>query len=822
MGFGISKASCAISRSHPEVQAAALSLLHARVPAALAAGLVNSSLVVCVFIDAVATQKLMVWYGLNTFAVVVGGALWFHNRNQSETGWIHRWRRTVVIFFGVGGVLWGMAGVLFFLPDSPIHFTVLAFVLGGMAAGALAILSVHLPTFHAYVLPSLLPFCARLTFEGETASLAMAAMFLMYIVAVVVVAPKTHAALAQTFALRLENRALLQGLERRVRDRTRRQASVVDFSQRALSGLETDTLLREAACIVAAGLPATCAAVMELLPDSDLLAVRATAGWKDDVILQANVPAGPESLSGYTLRTGEPTVCHDPLNETRFEIPRVLRERGVRSIIVVPIWGDRAYYGTLEAWNTEPRTIGADDVHFVRAVATTIAAASQRRQSEEHGQRLALHDPLTGLPNRALFRDFLSQAMSRTKRSGELLALLLIDLDHFKDVNDSLGHPAGDMLLAEVGQRLRGCVREAEPPARLGGDEFAVILSGLVTPDGAATVAEKIFTFLGKPYRLDGHDLYIGVSIGITIYPHDGGDPDSLLCNADLALYRAKERGRNTYQFYSADLASSVEMRMELLRDLRLAIEGNQMELAYQPQVALRDGRVTGVEALLRWRSTRRGLVLPGEFIPFAEASGLIIPLEDWTIRQACVQGRRWREAGLPRVLIAVNLSLSQWRRRNMPAAIERILEHYEYDPRCLELEITERVFPLPDEIDFLEDIGHLRRQGISISIDDFGTGHSNLQRLLELPVDRIKIDRSFVGGIGCRVNAEKIARAIIVLGRSLGVKVVAEGVEQALQIDFLRSEGCDFAQGYYFGRPMRSNELVAWMAGTNMETMVS
>jgi diguanylate cyclase (GGDEF)-like protein len=822
MSFRISRASRAISQSHPEVQAMALSLLHARVPAALAAALVNSSLVILVFSDVVARQPLMVWYGLNIFSVVVGSALWFRNRKQTETGWIHRWRRTVVIFFGTGGVLWGMAGVLFFLPDSPIHFTVLAFVLGGMAAGALATLSVHLPTFHAYVLPSLLPFCVRLAVEGGTDSLAMAAMFLMYIVAIIVVAPRTHAALAQTFALRLENRALLHGLERRVHDRTRRHASVVDFSQRALSGLETARLLREAASIVAEGLPATCAVVMELLPDSDLLAVRATAGWTDDVVIQANVSAGRRSLCGYALRTGEPAVCHDPGIETRFEIPFVLRERGVVNIIAVPIWGERAHYGTLVAWNTEPRTIATDDVHFVRAVATTVAAALQRRQSEEHGQRLALHDPLTGLPNRALFRDFLSQAISRTKRSGELLALLLIDLDHFKDVNDSLGHPAGDLLLAEVGQRLRGCVREAEPPARLGGDEFAVILSGLAHPDGAATVAEKIVTILSKPYRLDGHDLYIGASIGITIYPDDSEDPDTLLRNADLALYRAKERGRNTYQFYSADLGSRVEMRMELLRDLRLGIEGNQMELVYQPQVALRDGSVAGVEALLRWRSSRRGLVLPGEFIPIAEASGLIIPLEDWTIRQACVQGRQWREAGLSEVLIAVNLSLAQWRRRNMPLAIERILRDYESDPRCLELEITERVFPLPDETDFLQGIGYLRRQGVSISIDDFGTGHSNLQRLLELPVDRIKIDRSFVTGIGRRANAEKIARAIILLGRSLGVKVVAEGVEQALQIDFLRSEGCDFAQGYYFGRPMPPDELVAWMPVTNTEAVVS
>ena len=449
--------------------------------------------------------------------------------------------------------------------------------------------------------------------------------------------------------------------------------------------------------------------------------------------------------------------------------------------------GGNGHYGTLEAWSTESPTIADDDVHFIRAVATTVAAALQRRRSEELAQHLALHDPLTGLPNRSLFRDYLSQALSRTERAGALLALLLVDLDHFKDVNDSLGHPAGDLLLEEVARRLRACIRKGDPPARLGGDEFGVILSDLRHLDGAAVAATKILAVLSKPLEVDGHSLNVGASIGIAIYPIDGKDPDTLLRNADLGLYRAKEHGRNSYEFYSSDLTAHVEMRMELLRDLRMAIEGNQMELAYQPQVDLRDGRVAAVEALLRWRSPRRGIVLPGEFIPIAEASGLIIPLGDWTIRQACVQSQQWRRGGLS-VLTAVNLSLAQWRRTNIVKTIERTLQDCECDPRCLELEITERVFPIPDETDFLVGISYLRQLGVTISIDDFGTGHSNLGRLLELPVDRIKIDRSFIAGIGRPGNAEKITRSIIVLARSIGATVVAEGVERALQVEFLQS----------------------------------
>jgi diguanylate cyclase (GGDEF)-like protein len=502
--------------------------------------------------------------------------------------------------------------------------------------------------------------------------------------------------------------------------------------------------------------------------------------------------------------------------EKRFEIPPLLRERGVVSTIAVAIWGDQSPIGVLEAWGTESWTIVADDVHFVRAVAATIAAAMQRRHAEERTQRLALHDPLTGLPNRALFRDSLFQALSRANRSGGLLAVLLIDLDHFKDVNDTLGHPTGDRLLEEAAQRLRACVRKAEPPARLGGDEFAVVLTDLDRPDGAAVAAEKIARTLSEPFCLDGHAVHVGASIGITIYPVDGQDPDCLLRNADLALYRAKAEGRNTYEFYSSDMALNVEMRMGLLRDLRGAIEGNELNLVYQPQVALADGRITGVEALLRWESPGRGVVLPDEFIPLAEASGLIVSLGDWAIRRACAQAWDWSEAGLPKIVIAVNLSLAQLRRGNMAAAIERTLQGCRCDPHCLELEITERTFPLPDENELLECIRRLRLRGVSISIDDFGTGYSNLARLRQLPVDRIKVDRSFVAGLGHDANAEMIVRAIITLGRNLGVQVVAEGVERESQVDFLRSESCDFAQGYYLGLPMPAETFAALLRKGN------
>jgi predicted signal transduction protein with EAL and GGDEF domain len=355
---------------------------------------------------------------------------------------------------------------------------------------------------------------------------------------------------------------------------------------------------------------------------------------------------------------------------------------------------------------------------------------------------------------------------------------------------------------------MRDCTRREEPPARLGGDEFGIVLTGLTSPDGAATVAEKLVSVLNEPVSLAGHDIHIGASVGITIFPVDGGDPDHLLRNADLALYRAKAQGRGAYAFYALDMARDVQNRLELLHDLRGALDRGELHLAYQPQVALESGRITGVESLLRWTSPRRGIVGPDIFIPLAETSSLMIPLGDWTMRHACAQAQTWFTSGLPKITVAVNISLAQWRRMTTAEVIDSVLGTCSFESRYLELEITERAFPLADDKRFLECLGQLRQEGVSISIDDFGTGHSNLTRLRQLPVDKIKIDGSFIAGLGRDATAEKIVHAIIALSRGLGLQVVAEGVEQQLQLDFLRGEGCDVAQGYFLGRPMRPEHV--------------
>jgi len=798
-----------MSRPEDQIQTSTLALLHMRTPAILIANLINSTLTVIVFQSAVPRQLLATWLVVFLLTLAVRGALWRRFRDQGQADWHVKWGRTAEIGSYTGGLMWGVAGFAFFVPGSPIHLAMLVFVLGGMAAGALTTLSAHSRAFNGYLLLSLSPFCVRLAREGGVDGFVMAGMAGLFIGSLMVIGHQTHTVIAQTFALRFENRQLIRSLEQRVDNRTRRHAAVVEFSHRALSGLDTDSLLREAISIVTDGLPATSVQISEWKPERDALSIRAAAGRDTGTVGQVLSPTDPTSPARQALKTGQAVISSGLGFDTCFAAPPVLRDLGAASTITVPIWGHQRPFGVLEARNSDARAAAADDdVNFLRAVATTVATALERRRAEEGLQQLALHDLLTGLPNRVLFRDQLDRAARAANRSGQFGALLLVDIDHFKDVNDTLGHAAGDQLLSKVAQRMRGCTRREEPPARLGGDEFGIVLTGLTSPDGAATVAEKLVSVLNEPVSLSGHDIHIGASVGITIFPVDGGDPDHLLRNADLALYRAKAQGRGAYAFYALDMARDVQNRLELLHDLRGALDRGELHLEYQPQVALESGRITGVESLLRWTSPRRGVVGPDIFIPLAETSCLMVPLGDWTMRHACGQAQAWFTSGLPKITVAINISLTQWRRMTTSEVIDSVLSTCPFESRYLELEITERAFPLADDKRFLECLGRLRQEGVSISIDDFGTGHSNLTRLRQLPVDKIKIDGSFIAGLGRDTTAEKIVHAIIALSRGLGLQVVAEGVEQQLQLDFLRVEGCDVAQGYFLGRPMRPEHI--------------
>jgi diguanylate cyclase len=420
----------------------------------------------------------------------------------------------------------------------------------------------------------------------------------------------------------------------------------------------------------------------------------------------------------------------------------------------------------------------------------------------------AEHDALTGLPNRLLLNDRVGQAIAFAQRHGHQVAVLFLDLDGFKHINDSLGHPIGDKLLQSLAKRLVGCVGAADTVSRQGGDEFVVLLPEILQLEDSATMSRKLLQAVTKPNSIEQHDLHITASIGVSIYPDDGRDAETLIKNADTAMYQAKENGRQSYQFFRPSMTIRAVDRQLIEEHLRRALERQEFALHYQPITNLRTGAVVGAEALLRWTHPTRGLVLPGQFIPIAEDCGLILPIGAWVLREACAQAQAWADAGLPRMTIAVNVSAMQLMHESFVPGLFSILDESGLDPKYLELELTESA--LMKRADLAASIlSTLRAIGIRVAVDDFGTGYSSLSYLRRFPLDALKIDQSFVRQITTHPDETIIVRAIISLGRSLNLRVIAEGVETQAQLDFLKAHQCDEAQGHYFGWPVPPQQLV-------------
>jgi len=436
---------------------------------------------------------------------------------------------------------------------------------------------------------------------------------------------------------------------------------------------------------------------------------------------------------------------------------------------------------------------------------------AEREQAEERVLHLANHDALTGLPNRRLLIDRLGQALALAHRENHQVAVLFMDLDRFKTINDSLGHMTGDALLQNVARRLSETLREGDTVSRLGGDEFVVVLPSLDQPKAAEKVALKLVDALAPPIDLGGQELRVSASIGISLFPEDGHDTETLLRNADSAMYHAKDMGRNNYQFFMEQMNVAAAERLRLENDLHRALERQEFELHFQPRVSVANGQACGIEALIRWRHPERGLVLPEHFIPVAEDTGMIVPIGEWVIDEACRQGTAWCAAGLPQIPVAVNLSPRQFRQSNLVDTVARALDRHGWPCNLLELEITEGVL-MQQTSETLKTLEALNRLGVGLAIDDFGTGYSSLSYLKRFPVDFLKIDQSFVRDIAVDPDDATIVTAIIGLAHSLGLTVVAEGVENASQLDFIRDAGCDEAQGYHIGRPMPAGQLAAWM----------
>ncbi|MEK7207547.1 MAG: EAL domain-containing protein [Pseudomonadota bacterium] len=440
---------------------------------------------------------------------------------------------------------------------------------------------------------------------------------------------------------------------------------------------------------------------------------------------------------------------------------------------------------------------------------------SERIVFEERLARLAYYDPLTGLPNRRLFHDRLSEALKRADRNERLVGLLFIDLDRFKNINDSLGHLVGDLLLQAATQRLQEIVRKEDTVARMGGDEFTVVLDGMNHVDAAAEVAQKIIQQFARPFHLGEHEVFVSPSIGITIYPFDDSDIDNMIKNADAAMYEAKAAGRNTFAFYTAHKQAETARRLSLETGLRKAVQRGELQLHYQPEVLVHyqpqvdrfSGEIVGAEALLRWQHPELGLLPADRFVPLAEETGLILPLGEWVLREACMQTKAWQAKGLPPLRIAVNISARQLEQPDIVPLILRTLEETGLDPSYLKIEITESMV-LHNLEQIRATLQQLKDRGIRISVDDFGTGHSSLSNIQRLPIDEVKIDRSFIHNVMQSEQSAAIATAVIEMSHKLGLDVVAEGVELEEQLVYLNARRCDIMQGFYFSRPLPAAEF--------------
>ncbi|HZT64035.1 MAG TPA: EAL domain-containing protein [Burkholderiales bacterium] len=598
--------------------------------------------------------------------------------------------------------------------------------------------------------------------------------------------------------------------EERIHNQAMRQRLIAEFGQQAFASIDVEDVLKRAVELVSVSLKADYCTVLELDKDGKHLLLKTASGWPEELKSRPAVPIRPGGRLEFVLSRREPLIIDDLPKDERFPESPLLK-LGVRSGIQVPIFGTSGTYGILSAHSRAELRFGPDDSSFLQSVANILAVAIERKNAQERLERLAQFDSLTGLPNRHLFHDRLTKTMAHARRGGSPMAVLFIDLDRFKLVNDTQGHSAGDKLLQEAAVRLLQCVRAGDTVGRFGGDEFGAIVTDLAKPGDAGVVAQKVLDALAQPFKLDAHDTYVSASIGITLFPADGDNPEALVMNADTAMYRAKEQGRNTYQYFTREMNERALARVQMEAALRHAIEHKEFLLHYQPKVDLRTRTICGFEALLRWQHRDRGLVLPGEFVSILEDAGLIVQVGEWVLQQVCAQIRIWQGEGLPVKPVTVNLSARQFQQKDFEASVRHVLREAKVDPSLVQFELTESLL-MADPEGAARTLRGLKDSGVKISVDDFGTGYSSLAYLKRFPIDALKIDYSFVRDITTDPEDAMITLAIIGLAHNLKLKVVAEGVETQEQLELLAANGCDEIQGYRFSVPTTPEECAVML----------
>jgi diguanylate cyclase (GGDEF)-like protein/PAS domain S-box-containing protein len=589
--------------------------------------------------------------------------------------------------------------------------------------------------------------------------------------------------------------------------RAAQQAAVARLGEHALEGASTLDVMQEAIAAAAELLGMEIAGVLELTDEGQAFESRATRGLSGNAVGR-RIPSGSRSQAGYTIETSAPVMVEDWERERRFRRSDVLTAQGTRSGLTVMIEGRNGPFGVLGLHSTRPREFSAGDVDFVQSLANVLGDAFDRQLTDDDIRHRALHDPLTGLPNRLLFLDRLEHALERLGRSRSLSAILVLDLDRFKLVNDSLGHKVGDELLGAAAPRLKQAVRSSDTVARFGGDEFGILLEDVTGEHDAIDMAQRLAGVFTRPFVLEGNEHFVTTSIGIAM-ARGGELAEDLIRDADAAMNRAKERGRARYELFDEGMRGRAISRLRVENDLRRALERDELTLEYQPVVSLPDRTLVSVEALVRWEHPERGRISPLDFIPVAEENGLIEPIGRWVLDHACRQGARWyrdRPDSAP-ISIAVNLSAIQVGSRGLADSVAAALRGSGLDPACLTLEITESIM-LADADGLSETLEELKAIGVRLVLDDFGTGYSSLAYLTRLPLDALKVDRSFIDGLGTEPEDTAITEAIVAMSHALSLQVVGEGAETARQVAELERLGCDLVQGFYFSRPLRAAEI--------------